>query len=166
MAYSAGSTPQHHLPRRAVLRGLVAGLGAGIIGTAPLAGCDLINTGDEGVPPHQLSPFLAATVALGAEYDATLAAIPTLSTQLTPVRDAHRAHAAALANALGLPVPPGPSTPPNAPSDSAAALTALAQREKSGRDEAVVACLSAPARVAALVASIAAARASHLEVLR
>ena len=37
--------------------------------------------------------------------------------------------------------------------------------EKAGRDEAVTACLSAEPRLAPLVGSIAAARATHLEVL-
>ncbi|GAB3972305.1 hypothetical protein [Plantactinospora veratri] len=45
-------------------------------------------------------------------------------------------------------------------------LRQLREAEQQGRDAAAKACLEAPANRAALVGSVTAARATHLEVLR
>jgi hypothetical protein len=92
--------------------------------------------------------------------------VPVLSEILTAVRDDHRAHATALAEATGRSVPKATAAPAEIPADRTAALALLTSAEKSARDEAVTACLSASARLTPLLASIAAARASHLEVLK
>jgi hypothetical protein len=154
--------------RRGILRGLLAVAGATAVGagsTTALAGCDVFTGGDGGDEAHELDAFLLGTVALGDLYDATLAAQPSAATTLTPLRETHRAHARALADALGKPVPSAPASVGPAPADRAQALAALATAEKTGRDAAVTACMAAAPRLAALLGSIAAARATHLEVL-
>jgi len=153
--------------RRSFLRGVLGVAGAGVLGPGALAGCDVLGgDGGGGAQPHPLDGFLLATVALGDRYDATLAAVPALAPALTSVRDAHRAHATALAAELGKEVPKAPANAAPAPADRAEAVAAFAAAEKSARDEAVAACLAGSARLAPLLGAIAAARASHLEVLR
>jgi hypothetical protein len=70
-----------------------------------------------------------------------------------------------LAAAVGAPVPAASAGSGLAPATRAQALAGLAAAETSGRDEAIAACLSSSARLASLLGSIAAARATHLEVL-
>ncbi len=151
--------------RRAFLRGALAMVGLGLVAPAALTGCDLFgSTPDAADQDHGLDGFLAGTVALGHLYDVTITALPDFAAQLTPLRDAHRAHAQALADALATPVPiaADSAAPPTSPE---AAMPALTAAEKSGRDAATAACIAASARLAPLLGSIAAARASHLEVL-
>jgi hypothetical protein len=156
--------------RRTFLRG-VAGLAgvslAGAAAASALAGCDALPTG--GGPAgetHELEGLLSAAVALGDQYEMAIAAVPALSAGLKPVLDAHRAHAAALADAIGVSVPPASPGPSPVPAQRAGAVAALAAAERAGRDAAVAACVEATPRLAALLGSIAAARASHLEVLK
>ena len=150
--------------RRAVLAAAgwaTTGLATAALGG--LAGCDIGGPGpDPTPPPDPLLPFLTATVALADQYDATIAAEPSLSAQLTPLRDDHRAHVRALAREMGTPAP-SPST-----SASAAASTpqALLAAEKDAQKDAEKACLEGPSYRAALLGSIAACRASHQEALR
>jgi len=80
------------------------------------------------------------------------------------MRDAHRTHAEALAQALAQPAPT-PGTSSDGPTDPPAVLAALIEAETSGLEAARTACLAAPARLAGLIGSMAAARACHLEVL-
>jgi hypothetical protein len=152
--------------RRTFLRGVVGLAGVGLAGAA-VAGCDMLASGAGGTEePHQLEGFLAATVALGDRYDMAIAAVPALSTGLGPVRDAHRAHAAALADAIGVSVPTASPPPAPVPAQRAGAIAALVAAERAARDAAVGACVEATPRLAPLLGSIAAARASHLEVLK
>jgi hypothetical protein len=156
--------------RRSFLRGVAGLAGAGLaaaVATSTLAGCDVLSGGGgDPTEPHQWDGLLAATVALGDQYDLVLSAVPALSVALTPVRDAHRAHAQALAEAIGTAVPAAspPPTPP--PADRSGAVAYLVPAERAGRDAAIAACVEATPRLAPLFGSIAAARASHLEVLR
>jgi hypothetical protein len=151
------------------------------------------------------------SVALADRYEAIMAAVPALAERLRPIRDAHRAHAVALAREVGLaetaplgstkPTLPAirptaspttvrvgqpagsatgsatasarPSTPPTGspvptaiPTEPTAALAQLATLERSGQVLAAEACLAAPSYRAALLCSITAGRASHLEALR
>jgi hypothetical protein len=156
--------------RRTFLRGVVGLTGVsltGAVATSALAGCDALPTGSGGASePHPLEGLLGATVALGDQYEMAIAAVPALSAGLKPVLDAHRAHAAALAEAIGVSVPPASPGPSPVPSNRAGATAALAAAERAGRDAAVAACVEATPRPAALLGSIAAARASHLEVLK
>ncbi|WP_231605834.1 hypothetical protein [Micromonospora sp. HK10] len=164
------TTPQNGLPghsRRNLLRGgaLVA-LGAAVV---PVTGCDLLDRGDDGPPPPDpLEPVAAEAAALEARYRAAITAAPDLAGRLTPIADAHRAHAEELRRVIGRPAPSG--TPAVAPStagtDPAALLSALSGAEQQGRKNAAQACAAAPADRAALLGSIAAARATHLEALK
>jgi hypothetical protein len=153
--------------RRAFLRGV-----AGVVGTAAagavLAGCDPFGgspSGQNTDQPTALLDFMANTSALADRYDATISAVPSLPGTLGQIRDAHRAHAKALATALGVDAPRSGAPATRPPTDGPAAMAALAAAEKTARDDAVAACLAAAARYAPLLGSIAAARATHLEVL-
>lgn len=108
---------------------------------------------------------------LAGRYDAAVAAFPELAERLNPIAEAHRAHAAELrrvaAASTGTPDASG-TTPAAAamPGDAATTLAELRKAEQQAHEEAVHACLAAPGERAALLGSIAAARAAHLEVLR
>jgi hypothetical protein len=150
--------------RRGVLG--VAATVAGAVATAPLAGCGLFESEPE--RPDPLDSLLAATVGLVAQYDAAIAGQPSLAERLTPLRDAHQAHAKALAQLIGRPASRlSPSAAPTSPAvDAAATLVELSTAEKAGQQQATDACLAAPAGRTALLGSITAARASHQEILR
>jgi hypothetical protein len=151
--------------RRAFLRGLLGVTGVGVLGAGSLAGCDIF--GGDSTPPSDPAPpalagFLGATVALGDRYDATLAAVDSLPATVGQIRDAHRAHAKALAQAIGVPTPGAKASPTGVPTSRDAALAALVAAEKTGHEQAVTECLGSTPRFAALLGSIAAARATNL----
>jgi hypothetical protein len=153
------------ISRRRLLRGFLAV--AGLAGVGSVAGCDLLGGDAPGADSEQIPPeitdLLAQTIALGDAYDGAIARVPSLADRLTGPRDAHRAHAQALTQALLL---PSPSTgTADGPADPTGALAALVSQENQGLQAARTACLTAPPRLAGLVGSIAAARACHLEVL-
>jgi hypothetical protein len=151
--------------RRAVLRAGLSLAVAGLTGVG-LAGCDLLSPPAPGeVPAHALDGFLADTVALRDRYAASITAMPELASRLTSVHDAHQAHVEALAAALGRQAPPSAGDA-DAPAGRAATIAALVAAEKAGRDAAVAACVAASGRLAPLLGSIAAARASHVEVVK
>jgi len=160
--------PMHSgITRRGLLRGFVASVSVAGVGLA--TGCDLL--GGSGGPsddsPHPLEGLLRETVKLADSYDAGIAAVPALATVLTGPRDAHRAHAKALAQAISAPSPkPVVSPTSRGDGDRDALLNSLVAAETKGRDAAMEACLSTGPRLAPLVGSIAAARACHLEILR
>jgi hypothetical protein len=155
------------ISRRGLLRGFAAAAGAASLSLA--AGCDLFG----GAPdpsqalPNSLDSFLKDTVALGDDYDAAIGRVPALAPILTAPRDAHRAHAKALAQAISAPSP-RPLTSPTVTgsAEPATVIAALVVAETKGRDAAREACLSTSNRLAPLLGSIAAARACHLEVLQ
>src|SRR5690349_1941556 len=106
----------------------LAGL-TGLAGLGGLAGCDIGRPDPTPSPtPDALLPFLAATVALAARYDAAIDAEPSLSARLTPLRDDHRAHVQALARETGIPQPSGLPGDSAGPSPSAAPATLHARR--------------------------------------
>ncbi|MBX6749759.1 MAG: hypothetical protein IRY85_08815 [Micromonosporaceae bacterium] len=151
--------------RRDLLRGVLAV--AGLAGVTTAAGCDLFGGSTDGEDVEvsaELTELLAATVALGDAYDGAIARAPSLADRLTPMRDAHRTHAEALAQALAQPAPTTATA--DGPTDPAAVLAALVEAETRGLEAARTACLTAPARLAGLIGSMAAARACHLEVLQ
>ncbi len=161
------------LPRRAVLR-----LGAtGALATGALAGCRI---GGEPTPepsPHPLEVLVDGARALVDTYDTAIAQAPALAARLDPLRDDHRAHVAALLAAIGR--KPG-GTPTGSPSGTASAsppagtggpdpaevLHTLAAAEREAQRQSTAACVSLPGRYAALLGSITACRASHVEALR
>ncbi|MFI5833308.1 hypothetical protein ACIA5A_06480 [Micromonospora sp. NPDC051300] len=134
----------------------------------PLTGCDLLDRHDEPSPPDALEPLVAEALALEAQHRAAAAATPALAGRLTPIADAHRAHADELRRVIGRPAPSGtPSASPSGPpaTDPDAAIAGLRKAEQQGRTNAAKACAGAPPERAALLGSIAAARATHVEAL-
>ncbi|MCW6007729.1 hypothetical protein K1W54_24735 [Micromonospora sp. CPCC 205371] len=136
----------------------------------PLAGCDLFESEPEpAASPDPLAPLLAETLDLAARHEAAIAAYPELADRLTPVLEAHRQHATDLAKLTGAAPPSAASSTPAAAApagDAKATLAALRAAEQQGQKTAADACLAAPAERAALLGSISAARATHLEVVR
>jgi hypothetical protein len=119
--------------------------------------------------PDVLLPLLTRTVALRDRYAEVLTAFPALQDRLGPFKDNHAAHVVALAREVGLdehgPMPAASTSAGPVVQDQAAAVKELAGLEKAGQEDAAGACLSAPSYRAALLGSIAACRAAHLEVL-
>ncbi|WP_205776127.1 hypothetical protein [Micromonospora tulbaghiae] len=144
--------------------GLVALGGA----TAPLTGCDLFDRDKEPPEPDALEPLAAEALALEARYRAAATAAPALAERLTPIADAHRAHAEELRRVIGRSAPSGAPVAAGSASAPApdAVLTELRRAEQEGRTNAARACAEAPAERAALLGSIAAARATHVEALK
>jgi len=137
-----------------------------------VAGCDRPGSGPTAQwhpAPDALLPLLAATVALRDRYGEVLAAFPALQGRLGPLKDDHAQHVVALAREIGI-SEEGPFPAPSASggalsTEQGAALTELAGLEKQGRADAEGACLAAPSYRAALLGSIAACRAGHIEIL-
>ena len=150
--------------RRAVLASAV-GAGAGLV----VSGC-----WGRGAPvppkPNPLAPALAGALALVDRYQATAAAYPDLAERLQPLLADHQAHVDALRRAMGTPSPTASpsadgSAAPGVADDPAAAVVALRAAEQAGQADASTACLAAGVEHAALLGSIAACRATHVEVL-
>ncbi|MFB9186634.1 hypothetical protein ACFFX1_51650 [Dactylosporangium sucinum] len=153
------------IPRRAVLAGAAA-LAAGLA-----SGCDIPTqrTAVWHPAPDVLLPLLQRTVELRDRYGEVLAAFPALQDRLGPLKDDHAQHVVALAREIGMPEE-GPFPQPSAsasalPTEQGAALTELINLERKGREDAEGACIAAPSYRAALLGSIAACRAGHVEVL-
>lgn len=110
-------------------------------------------------------------MTLLSRYDATIAAQPDLSSRLAPLRADHAAHVDALNAAMGRTPSPTPSASasgspgPAVPTGTKAAVAALRGAEKTAQGDAAKVCMTVPAQYAELVGSIAACRATHLEVL-
>jgi hypothetical protein len=160
------------LPRRAALTG---GMAATAFLAVGLAGCRNDGPARATATPSLLVPVLSATTELLAQYDAVLRRHPELWSRLSPLRNDHNRHAAALVRQLGSAAAsarasrsasPSPSASPVIPDSPDTAVAALATAERSAQRQAARACLSAPARYATLLGSIAACRASHVAVLR
>jgi hypothetical protein len=119
--------------------------------------------------PDVLLPLLTRTVALRDRYVEVLTAFPALQERLGPLKDDHVAHVVALAREVGLdehgPMPTASTSAGPVVQDQAAALKELVGLEKTGQEDATGACLAAPSYRAALLGSIAACRAAHVEVL-
>lgn len=143
-------------------------LGATVIGavavTAP-GGCGLFDSDPEPIPePDPIQPVLDEARALAAAYDRLAAAQPDLSGRITPLAEDHRAHAAALAILIGAAGPSAGAPVPSAPAP--AALSGLRAAESAAMKTASASARTAPADRAALMGSIAACRATHVEALR
>jgi hypothetical protein len=173
MAVRMGEERRGH-SRRTVLRAAVGGA----VGAVGLAACDSPRPAAQRQRvPDPLNPFYLDTAALLGRYEATIATQPGLTERLGPLRDTHRAHLQALAREIGpgLDAPstggqasPAPSTGGQAPTvgvGAPASLSTLLAAEKDAAAAARAACLRAPSYRAALLGSIAAARASHVVVL-
>ncbi|MEV4707618.1 hypothetical protein [Actinoplanes sp. NPDC049316] len=136
------------------------------VAASTLAGCGLFDDDPEPAPrPDALQPVLDEALRLAAAYDRATAAQPGLQKRLSPLAEDHRAHAAALAELIGVTLPSAVASAP-AGGDAAQTVAALRKAEQAAQKTAVAACRTAPAQRAALVGSIAAARAAHAEALR
>ena len=159
--------PATALPRRALLITGLAG-GAAALGGCQWPGQHREQAGTQG-PAHPLTTQLAAALALVSTYDRTIARQSGLATRLAPLRAEHWTHVTAISSAMGEPAPSAaPSPDPNAaevPADADAALAGLRDAEKSAQSDAAAACIAAPATYTELLGSIAACRATHIEVL-
>ncbi|MDG4792485.1 hypothetical protein [Micromonospora sp. WMMD1082] len=138
---------------------------------APLTGCGLLDRDEQPPTPDPLTPLLDESRRLAEGLRTAAAAHPDLAARLVPLAESHEAHAAELARVIGTatasPTPADPSpADPAPPRDRSATLTALRQAERAGRESATRACAEAPAERAALLGSVAAARATHLEALK
>ncbi|MER7456098.1 hypothetical protein [Micromonospora sp. NPDC126480] len=135
---------------------------------APLAGCDPFGPDDPAPGPDPLAPLVDEALALAGAYRDAAAAHPALADRLAPIAETHAAHAAELARIARVTLPSASAAPASAApaADPDTALAALRERETTARDTATRACVAAPAERAALLASVAAARATHLEALR
>ncbi len=142
----------------------VLGASGALAGLVTLSGCGLF--GDDEEPPKgpdALQPVLDEALALASAYDRVILADQSLSERLTPLSQAHRAHAAELARVIGTTLPSGAASAAAGGADTVAGLRTA---ELAAQKTAVAACKAAPAGRAALVGSIAAARATHAEALR
>lgn len=103
-----------------------------------------------------------ASAALRDRYDAVIARHPSLSGRLTPLRTAVAEHAKALAG----PAAVSPSgTPMAVAAEPRAALKELAAAERSTASTHTTALLDAEPELARLLASVAAAGATHVYLL-
>ncbi|MGC1213858.1 MAG: hypothetical protein WA890_21680 [Micromonospora sp.] len=146
--------------------GALAALGGAAL---PLTGCDLFDPEDKKTSaPDPLEPLAAEAAELAGRHRAAIAADPGLTDRLTPIADAHQAHADELRRVIGRQAPSAtPAGTPTAPAtDPDGLLAALREAEQQGRENAAKACAAAPAERAALLGSIAAARATHVEALK
>ncbi|WFE44427.1 hypothetical protein [Verrucosispora sp. WMMD1129] len=155
------------LSRRGLLRaGALLALGGA---AAPLTGCGLLDRDEPPPQPDPLTPLLDESRRLAAGLRAAATTHPDLAARLLPLAESHEAHAAELAGLTGVATTSAtPTAAPSAtpPTDRSAALAELRKSERAGREAAIRACAAAPAERAALLGSIAAARATHLEALR
>ncbi|MEV4638474.1 hypothetical protein AB0J80_14090 [Actinoplanes sp. NPDC049548] len=134
------------------------------VGVSALAGCGLLDDDPKPPPPPDaLQPVLDEARQLAAAYDRAILAEPALQQRLAPLAEDHRAHAAELAKLIGAALP---SAAASAPPAEAKSVAALRKAEQAAQKTAAAACRTAPSERAALVGSIAAARATHAEALR
>jgi hypothetical protein len=151
--------------RRTVLA--AAATGAAVTVT----GCAWFEPEPPPPPPDPLEPLLAGTRDLAGRYDRTLLVHPDLAGRLEPLRATHLAHVAAVLEAIGRPGPATPApagSPPDPggiPADDGEAVEQLREHERDASEQARQACLPAPPDRVALLGSICAARASHVEAL-
>ncbi len=149
----------------------VLGAAAGAAFGAAVGGCGLLDDDPQPAPPPDpAQPVLDGARELAAAYDRAIAAQPALAGRLTPIAEAHRAHAGELARIIGgsaaTTAPSATATPSGSVGDPAGTVRALRTAEQKAQRVAATACRTAPANRAALIGSIAAARAAHAEALR
>ncbi|MFE0138241.1 hypothetical protein ACFWY6_42865 [Streptomyces sp. NPDC059037] len=161
-------------PRR---RSLLTGA-AGAAGAVLLSGCsDSTSTQDADERPSAAGRLRARGARDSGEllgrYDAVLAAHPALAARLEPLRAEVKRHQAAFAEGQTAPpspsasasAPPSPTPSPSVPGDEKAAVRDLAKAERELAGQRASALLDAPAELARLLASVAAAGAAHAYLL-
>ncbi|MFF7643233.1 hypothetical protein [Streptomyces canus] len=162
--------PQPRVPSGPRRRSLLASVAGGAL----LVGCsDESGDSEEGTAG---SPSLVERVRVRAardsrgiveRYDAVLAAHPTLTGLLGPLRSAAVRHAEAFAGAGTNSPTATPTAPPSptVPATEKDALAQLAAAERALADRRAEALLDVPGELARLLASVAAAGAAHAYLL-
>ncbi|MFB7165364.1 hypothetical protein ACFVDQ_08335 [Streptomyces sp. NPDC057684] len=144
-------------------------------GAALLTGCsdaeDPASDGARGARSASATQRIKARAARDSgdlldRYEAALAAHPALAARLGPLRDEVARHA----KSFGAPArPAAPASPSPSPSASPASekdtVSALAKAEREIADRRAAALVEAPAELARLLASVAAAGAGHAYLL-
>ncbi|MEU3740890.1 hypothetical protein AB0E78_27980 [Streptomyces sp. NPDC032198] len=170
-------TPSHARsgPRR---RSLLTGA-AGATGAVLLSGCSDSSSTDED-EESSAAARLRARAALDSgellgHYDAILAAHPSLAGRLDPLRAEVKRHKAVFAEGSAPPSPSAstgsaspsasPSRKPAVPKDEKDAVRELAKAERELAKRRGSELLDAPAELARLLASVAAAGAAHAYLL-
>ncbi|MEV5613193.1 hypothetical protein [Streptomyces sp. NPDC052225] len=152
------------LPSR---RTLLASLAGAALVTGCSGGSDDGAEGGRGAPSVSQEKRLSARAAresadLLGQYDEALAALPGLAGRLGPLRAEVERHVKAFGGAARPSASTAPSTPPVAEKD---VLKALAAAERTLSDRRMAALVDAPAELARLLASVAAAGAGHAYLL-
>jgi hypothetical protein len=175
------TTPSHARsgPRR---RSLLTGA-AGVAGAVLLSGCSDSDSADADERPSSDARLRAHAARDSGEllgrYDAVLAAHPSLAARLDPLRAEVKRHQATFAEGAEGSAPPSPSgasskspatsasppPKPTVPKDEKAAVRELATAEQELVKRRGSALLDAPAELARLLASVAAAGAAHAYLL-
>ena len=144
-----------------------------VTGGAALAACSSTPEPAPTTPPPSSATPQSETLAneqeLIAKYNVAIAGLPTLSTQLTALRDQHADHVTALG---GTPSTTSPSTAvvagfPGPSAGQQAIVQALIDAERTAAAQRVEACVAATdANLARILTFIAASEASHLPALK
>jgi len=151
----------------------VLAAGSVVLAAAGLAsGCSVLGPDEpESIKPPDADALRAVageSLDLAARYDDAIAKNSDQSARLTPIRDAHREHAAAIGRSLDATVAPSggaAAASPSASAGSSGPLKALQSAERAAAERATTACLAVASYYAPLIGAIAAARASHAEAL-
>ncbi|MGW6061611.1 hypothetical protein [Streptomyces sp. NPDC055189] len=169
-------TPSHARPgpRR---RSLLTGAAASAAGAVLVAGCSDSGSANEDEHSSAAARLRARAAKDSGEllgrYDAVLAAHPSLAGRLDPLRSEVKRHKTALAVGAAPPASPSgspsasaPSAPgPSVPKDEKDAVRGLAKAERELAKQRGKTLLDAPAELARLLASVAAAGAAHAYLL-
>jgi hypothetical protein len=163
------SGPAPSSPRRSILAAGVLVAGTLVAGS----GCSVVGFGSDEpdvLPPADADALRAVageSLDLADRYERAAAQVPDQAARLTAIRDAHREHAAAISLTLDQSVAPsaGPSPSASGGAGSGSVLRTLQGAERAAAERAATACVAAASYYAPLLGTIAAARASHAEVL-
>ncbi|MFI0722460.1 hypothetical protein [Streptomyces sp. NPDC021224] len=150
------------LSRRSVMAAAVAAVGTGC--SAHTTGADGKGGARQAAVPGAAEQAGAArdSVELAGRYDAAVAAHPSLTARLAPLRDEVARHVEAFGGRL----PAAPASPAAAAAATPAkALAALAAAERKLADARAAALLTVPGGLARLLASAAACGAGHAALL-
>ncbi|MFF2504788.1 hypothetical protein ACFVTY_15635 [Streptomyces sp. NPDC058067] len=149
---------------------------AGVAGAALLTGCSDAGEptpgGARGTRSASAAQRITARAARDSEnlldrYDAALAAHPALAARLGPLRDEVARHAKAFGAPArpSAPASPTPTASASAPASEKDTVRALAAAERDLAGRRAAALVDAPAELARLLASVAAAGAGHAYLL-
>ncbi|MFB6671772.1 hypothetical protein ACFCWG_05090 [Streptomyces sp. NPDC056390] len=146
---------------------------ASVAGAALLTGCsdaeDPASDGARGARSASATQRIKARAARDSgdlldRYEAALAAHPALAARLGPLRDEVARHAKSF-GAPARPAAPASPSPSASPASEKDTVSALAKAEREIADRRAAALVEAPAELARLLASVAAAGAGHAYLL-